>query len=204
VTARTEYASLAELKAFITMDSAVVDRDDVLTIALDAAHDDIEGECGRRFYLDSSATARTYDPADRVTQDRGRAYLMVDDIGSMTGLVVETGATTWTAVSGTIEYRPENALVRGRAITSLMTPSGIWPTDPFTRVRVTARWGWPAVPPRVKEATLLQASRLYNRRKSSQGVVGNAEWGAIRVSRVDPDVARLLEKFVRPGFGGGA
>lgn len=204
--ARTEYASLAELKSFITMDSAVVDRDDMLTIALDAAHDDVEAECGRRFYLDASATPRDFDPCDRVVEEAGRAFLLVDDIGSLTGFAVATGPSggTFTAVSGTVEYRPENALARGRAITSLMTPSGIWPTDPFTRVRVTARWGWPAVPPRVKEATLLQASRLFNRRKSSQGVIGNAEWGAIRVSRVDPDVARMLEKFVRPGFGGGA
>lgn len=199
--ARTEYASLDELKQFITIDTAVVDRDDLLTIALDAAHDDLEGDCGRRFYLDASATARTYDPADRVIVDRGRQFLLVDDIGDDDGLVVETGVTTWTAVAGTVEYRPENALVRGRAITSLMTPSGIWPTDPFTRVRVTARWGWPAVPPRVKAATLLSASRYYARRKSPQGVVGTADWGQITVRRTDPDYWGAISMFARPGFG---
>lgn len=199
--ARTEYASLDELKQFITIDTAVVDRDDLLTIALDAAHDDLEGDCGRRFYLDASATARTYDPADRVVVDRGRQFLLVDDIGSTTGLVVETGVTTWTVVTGTVEHRPENALVRGRAITSLMTPSGIWPTDPFTRVRVTARWGWPAVPPRVKAATLLSASRYYARRKSPQGVVGTADWGQITVRRTDPDYWGAISMFARPGFG---
>lgn len=198
---RTEYATLDELKKFITVDTAVVDRDDLLTIALDAAHDDLEGDCGRRFYLDASATARTYDPADRVIVDRGRQFLLVDDIGSTTGLVVETGVTTWAAVAGTVEYRPENALVRGRAITSLMTPSGIWPTDPFTRVRVTARWGWPAVPPRVKAATLLSASRYYARRKSPQGVVGTADWGQITVRRTDPDYWGAISMFARPGFG---
>lgn len=199
--ARTEYATLDELKKFITVDTAVVDRDDLLTIALDAAHDDLEGDCGRRFYLDASATARTYDPADRVVVDRGRQFLLVDDIGDDADLVVETGVTTWTAVTGTVEYRPENALVRGRAITSLMTPSGIWPTDPFTRVRVTARWGWPAVPPRVKAATLLSASRYYARRKSPQGVVGTADWGQITVRRTDPDYWGAISMFARPGFG---
>lgn len=202
--ARTDYANLDELKAFITMADTVVDRDDLLTIALDAAHDDLEGDCGRRFYLDDEASARTFDPADRVLEDRGRQFLLIDDIGSLTGLVVETGVTTWTAVTGTVEYRPENALVRGRAITSLMTPSGLWPTDPFTRVRVTARWGWPAVPPRVKEATLLQASRLYARRNSPQGVVGTADWGQITVRKSDPDYMGLIGQFVRPGFGGSA
>lgn len=198
---RTEYADLAELKAFITMDVGTVDRDDLLTIALDAAHDDLEGDCGRRFYLDASATARTYDPADRLVVDRGRQFLLVDDIGSMTDLTVETGVTTWTAVTGTVEYRPENALVRGRAITSLMTPTGLWPTDPFTRVRVTARWGWPAVPPRVKAATLLSASRYYARRNSPQGVVGTADWGQITVRRSDPDYMAMISQFVKPGFG---
>lgn len=202
--ARSEYASLADLKSFVTIDQSVVDRDDVLGWALDAAHDDLEGDCGRKFYLDTSATARDFDPTGRVIEDQGRQFLMIDDIGSLTGLVVSTGFAggTFTPVTMTVEYRPENALARGRAITSLMTPAGIWATDPFTRVRVTARWGWPAVPPRVKEATLLQASRLYARRKSPQGVVGSADWGAVSVRKNDPDYWGLINAFVKPGFGG--
>lgn len=200
--ARTDYANLDELKAFITMDASVIDRDDLLTIALDAAHDDLEGDCGRVFYLDATATARTYDPLDRVIEVSGRQILLIDDIGNLTDFAVATGSgVTFTAVSGTVEYRPENALVRGRAITSLMTPSGLWPTDPFTRVRVTARWGWPAVPPRVKEATLLQASRLYARRKSPQGAIGSADWGVMSVRKSDPDYSGLISQFVKPGFG---
>lgn len=200
--AREEYATLAELKAFITMDASVVDRDSILIDALDQAHDDLEGDCGRRFYLDASATAREFDPLDRIVEERGRQFLLVDDIGDDTGLVVETGtAGSWSAVTGTVEYRPENALVRGRAITSLMTPTGIWPTDPFTRVRVTARWGWPAVPPRVKAATLLSASRFFARRNSPQGVVGTADWGQITVRRTDPDYWGAISQLARPGFG---
>jgi hypothetical protein len=199
---RTDYATLAELKKFVTIDAAIVDRDDLLTIALDDAHDTLEGDCGRRFYLDASATARTYDPASRLVVDRGRQFLLVDDIGSLTDFAVATGSgSTFTAVTGTVEYRPENALVRGRAITSLMTPSGLWPTDPFTRVRVTARWGWPAVPPRVKAATLLSASRYYARRNSPQGVVGTADWGQITVRRSDPDYLAAISQFTLPGFG---
>ena len=198
--ARTEYATLAQLKAFITMAGAVVDRDDLMTLALDAAHDQIERKCGRRFYLDGSATARDFDPAERVVEDRGRQILLVDDIGSLTDFAVATGTTVFTAISTAVEYRPENALTRGRAITGLLSASGLWPADPFTRVRVTARWGWPAVPGEIKEATLLQASRLYARRKSPQGVVGTAEWGEIRLSRADSDVTDLLDPFTKPGF----
>lgn len=204
--ARTEYATLAELKSFVTIDSAVVDRDDVLGWALDAAHEALDADCGRRFYLDGAATQRTYDPVDRVTEHSGRQFLLVDDIGSTTGLIVETGypGGTFTAVSVAVEYRPENALTRGRPITSLMTPYGVWYTDPFTRVRVTACWGWPAVPARVKEATLLSAARFYSRRKSPQGVIGSSEWGTVTVRRSDPDYQSLISQFVRPGFGGAA
>jgi hypothetical protein len=60
--ARTEYATLAELKAFITMDAGVVDRDALLTIALDAAHDDLEASSrkwsGRRSSSTTSAPPR--------------------------------------------------------------------------------------------------------------------------------------------------
>lgn len=200
--ARTEYATLAELKAMITMDSAVVDRDGLLAKALDAAHDSIDRKCGRRFYLDGAATARTYDPSDRVVSDRGRQFLLVDDVGSLTGFAVATGVSVFTAVSGTVEHRPENALARGRAITSLMLADQAWPTDPFTRVRVTARWGWPTVPSEISEATLLHANRLFARAKSPAGVVGTAEWGQIRLTRSDADVMDLIGPFVRPGFGG--
>ena len=55
------------------------------------------------------------------------------------------------------------------------------------------------MPAQVAQATLIQAARLYKRRESPEGVLGNAEWGSIRLSRVDPDVAALLSRFTRLG-----
>jgi hypothetical protein len=199
--ARTEYASLAELKAWLTMAASVVDRDGLLTSALDAAHEAVEELCGRRFDLTAAVSARTFRTAERVTTDASGQTLTVDDIGSLAGLVVETGISTFTAVSSTIDYTPENAIARGRAITGLTLSASGWPGDPQTRVRVTAKWGWPAVPGQVKQATLTQAARLYSRRNSPEGVLGSAEWGAVRVTRVDPDVEALLAHYVIPGFG---
>lgn len=200
--ARTEYANLNELKAFITMDAAVVDRDDMLTIALDAAHDALDADCGRRFYLDGAVSARVYETADRVVPERSGETLLIDDVGDVTGLILETGSgSSWSVVSSTWRLSPENAIVRARPVTGLRVVNGAWPADGVTQVRVTAKWGWPAVPPRVKEATLLQANRLYARRKSAQGVVGTADWGQIRVSRLDPDVFALVAQLSRGGFG---
>jgi hypothetical protein len=63
-------------------------------------------------------------------------------------------------------------------------------------VRVTARWGWSAVPTAVKQATILLASRGFKRYDSALGVAGFGDLGAIRVSRTDPDVTALLEPYV--------
>jgi hypothetical protein len=44
----------------------------------------------------------------------------------------------------------------------------------------------------------LLAARFYRRKDSPQGVLGNAEWGFARVSRVDPDVEALISPFLIP------
>jgi hypothetical protein len=60
-------------------------------------------------------------------------------------------------------------------------------------------WGWDAVPDAVKEATLLQGSRLDFRRVAPAGVAGSPETGSeVRLlARVDPDVAVSLKDFIR-------
>jgi hypothetical protein len=62
-------------------------------------------------------------------------------------------------------------------------------------VRVTARWGWPAVPAQVAEATLRTAARAYRRKDSPDGVAGSSDWGLIRVPNLDPDVRQMLSIF---------
>ncbi|MEU0369104.1 head-tail connector protein [Streptomyces sp. NPDC006283] len=194
-----EYAELATFKQQLNVEEDDTTRDDLLNMALAAASRSIDRATGRRFYLDSTATARTFNPHGRVVCDDAGARLLIDDAGAAPTLV-ETGAGgSYTAVT-TYETGPDNALVRGRAITSLLTTSSSWGYG-SSRVRVTARWGWPAVPEEIEQATLIQASRLYKRKDSPEGVTGSAEWGVVRLSRRDPDVWALIEHFVLPGFG---
>lgn len=201
-----EYASLETLKLALagraagsTTTLAMDDgRDDLLNGDLAAASRGIDAHCGRRFWLDQSATAREFPVDGRVVCDRrtGRYRLLLDDMGSTSGLVVEIGGdSTWTVVA---DYRtePRNALADSEPITALSRLGG-WGCD---EVRVTARWGWPTIPDVVVKATLLQAARLYRRKDSPEGVVGNAEWGTVRVSRIDPDVQALVSHLVLPGF----
>jgi hypothetical protein len=65
-------------------------------------------------------------------------------------------------------------------------------------VQVTARYGWASVPSPVKQACIIQASRLFKRLDSPLGVAGFGDLGAIRVSRfLDPDMAQLVEPYRR-------
>lgn len=202
----SSYADLADLKNRLNITKA--DHDSPLQISLTAASRQIDKWSGRRdngFALDAAVSARTYRPNGRIVRDLDGERLLIDELGSVAGLVVETGSgITWSAVSG-VEVGPENALALGEPVSWLGVPFGYWVIGPTVRVRVTARWGWPAIPPAIVEATLLQAARLYRRKDSPEGVVGSAEWGAIRVSRLDPDVAELVQSVgVLPGFGGPA
>lgn len=177
-----EYASLAELKSFIKItDSA---RDSLLTIALGAASRSIDSATGRRFYLDASATTRVIRTRGNTLREGGVYVLLVPDIAETAGLVV-SGYTVTTDLGA--DDQP--------VITRLYSDA-VWPVD---TVSITARWGWPAVPDAIKQATLLQAARLFKRKDSPEGMTGSAEWGAVRVSRVDPDVQALIEPYVLPG-----
>jgi hypothetical protein len=193
------YSDLATLK--LTLSITDTDRDDLLEQALATASRAIETFAGGRvFNADATASARTFPVRGRSLCVADGERLLVDDISTTTGLIVEIGTgSTFTAVTD-YEVGPENAISRGWPITSLLRLGGTWSSSVRPRVRVTAKWGWPAVPDQVVQATLIQASRLYKRKDSPEGVMGNAEWGTVRVSRVDPDVQALLQPFVVPGF----
>lgn len=190
-----EYITLSELKDIrqITDD----DTDDMLQKRITRASRAIDDRTGRRFYADGSVSARTFRTAGRVVCDDDGAVLLVDDIASVTGLIVETGdGTAWSPVSD-YETEPENALTLGRAITGIRRTLASWPAR---RARVTADWGWPQVPDAIAEATLLLANRRFMRRDSPEGVAGWGQDGSVRVSRFDPDIEDLVGPYVLPGF----
>lgn len=194
-----EYADLGTLKRQLSLDDTDDSRDALLEQALTAASRSIDRATGRRFWLDGTVVQRVYRPQGRTVVEADGVALLVDDIGSTTGLIVETGSpTTWSAVTGW-EALPDNALANGRPITGLLRLGG-WGCN-TNRVRVTALFGWPAVPDEIVQATLIQANRLFKRKDSPEGVTGSAEWGVVRLSRRDPDVWNLIEPYVLPGFG---
>jgi hypothetical protein len=197
------YVSLEMFKASLRVNasSADQDRDDLMLQALAAASRQIEEHCGRRFWLDDADTARTYSPRGRTVSTVDGDLLLIDDLGAVPTTVEYGIGGTYTALT-TADYLtdPDNATTLRRPITGLIRANSTWPTGSGYRVRVTGRHGWPAIPDQVAQACLIQASRLYKRRLSPEGVFGNEEFGMMRVSRVDPDVQALLAPYVIVGF----
>jgi hypothetical protein len=195
-----EYVTLAELKAQFDIEPGDTSRDTLLTRALASASRSIDKTTGRRFWLDAAPVPRVFNPRGRIVHEVDGDLFLVDDIGSTDGLVVEAGSgTTWGTVSG-YETHPDNALADGKPITGLLRVLGTWGTS-AGRLRVTARFGWPTVPDDIHEAALIQASRLFKRKDSPEGIIGSAEWGVRNLSRRDPDVWALIEPYILPGFG---
>ena len=172
------------------------DRDELIEQAIAAACRWIDKRCGRRFYADATATARTFPVVGQMLYRGCDQVLLVDDIASDEDLAVAAGGPgSWSPLTGW-GTGPDNALVYGNAVTELYSTRGWLPST--GRIQVTARWGWPAVPDEIAQAALLLAARLYRRRDSPEGVLGSSEWGSIRVSRTDPDVEALIAPYVIP------
>lgn len=197
------YVTLEMLKASLRVNATAADqdRDDLMQQALQSASRWIDEHCGRRFWLDDADTARVYSPRGRTVSTVDGDMLLIDDLGAAPTTVEYGIGGTYTALT-TADYLtdPDNATTLRKPITGLIRANSAWASGSGYRVRVTGRHGWPAIPDQVAQACLLQASRLYKRRLSPEGVFGNEEFGMMRVSRVDPDVQALLAPYVIVGF----
>lgn len=193
------YATVNDMKARLDREDGI--DENALQAALDTASRGIEKFCGRQFNKTTSATARVYRP-------RSYRYVDVDDFHTATGLIVETDdgdtgtfGTVWSA--GQYELYPLNGIVDGetgwpyskaRALNTRWFLCGQRAT-----VRVTAQWGWAAVPAAVKESCLVAAVEIFKLKDAPFGVGGYGDFGIIRV-RDNPFVARMLAPYSRNTF----
>lgn len=198
------YGDIATLKQMLGINDTA--RDNLLTLTLTSASRQIDRMCGRRFYLDDTVSQRIYTPERREVWYVSGGGIQVDDIGDTTGMIIEegftswnhTGSQLWTEITNDYVLSPDNAFAQGWPVTLLRRPIGTI-IDPYIQLRVTALWGWPYVPEDIILATYIQASRLYRRKDSPEGVLGNSEWGTVRVSRIDPDVDALIGPYRKYG-----
>ena len=187
------YSSIATVKEYLSIPTASASEDTAIGAALDAAEAQIDEYCGRTFVTGAGTAAREFYPVtDKVVR--------VDDIGTLTGLVVKED----TGDDGTFETTrtiTTDFVVIGNEVpyTQIMRVDGSSWTRPRSlrpSVEVTAVWTYDdsAVPAQVVQAATVLAARLYHRRSSPLGFQTGVspEFGAVRISRVDPDVAGLL------------
>jgi hypothetical protein len=189
------YATLNELKA-ATRISDNVD-DSLLEMAIESASRAIDSYTNRNFYSSGTAT-RYYAPQN--------SYICeTDDIISLSTLTTLDADDNYTVAWAAKDYQlePLNGFVDGFSV-------------PYTRIRaiddyvfetlggqatvkVVGVFGYAtAVPMSIKQATIIQASRIYKRLDSPLGVAGFGDLGVVRVgSKLDPDVAQLVDSFRR-------
>lgn len=191
------YISGDQLAEYLRMDGTAANAgDDLLVLSASSASSWVNKYTRRDFNLAGTATVRYFDTTGQT--------VLVDDIGHATITVATdtaqdgTYSTAWDTTD--IQASPLGALTIGEPITELVAVGDqSFPLLGSRRrglVKVTARWGWPAVPEDVQQATLILAAALYKRHESPTGVLGGAEFGLIRVgARVDPHVEMLLEHY---------
>jgi hypothetical protein len=189
-----DYITVPELKAYIGLADTI---DDVVMVsAISAASRAVDHATNRQFGVVAAAEQRTYRA--RPDYELGCWVVDVDDFQSVTGLVV---SVVDAGVVATYVKEPFNASQKGRPWTRIAftSDSEFTPDTHPHEVAVTAVWGWTAVPVPVKQATLLQASRLFSRRHSPFGVAGSPDLGSeLRLlSKLDPDVEVSLRDFRR-------
>lgn len=192
------YATLAQVKSALRITDQV--DDGLLNTAIQSASRWVDGWCDRDFTPAGTAvTARDYVPHTTF------GIVQIDDCVEVTEVRVDDDLDrTFSKTLQTIDWQPEpvNQKTYGLVLPFTRLRSyedGYWPVfRGQPTVRVFARYGWPAVPDAVREATILQSSRLFTRLDSPLGVAGFGDMGAMRVSRfVDPDVEQLLAPYRR-------
>jgi hypothetical protein len=188
------YATLAELKVFVGIPDTADDA--TLQVALDASEEQVNAFTGRRFTADGAAVARYYEAVNNTT-------VHIDPLQTTTDLAVVVdrdgdGTFEETFVLDT-DYRlaPFNATAVSKPWTSMESIAGNYFPQGERRVRVTARWGYTAVPASVKQATMIQAAFLWKRKDAPYGIAGSPEFGnELRIlASMDPTARDLLRPY---------
>lgn len=200
------YVTAAQLKATLSITGTTFDAD--VDAVINAASRMIDGETGRRFWLDANASqTQVYTP-------NSYRRLMIDDLVTLTTLSVDHDGDgvyeeTWTQGTDFV-LEPFNAPSESPArpyesILARRHGSRYFPYySPASyveaAVQVIGRFGWSTVPPDIALATSILAAKLFKRsREAPFGIVGfHADSSvAMRISAKDPDVHNLLQGYIR-------
>lgn len=199
------YTTVQDLRDRLADTGSEID-EALLEQAINAASRKIDETCGyplRKFWLDDTAKARRFRPDDP-------EVVIVADIGSTDGLVVATDptmdgtfGTTWSSSDYQLEPLDIDQAGSPYAFTRIVAVGDHqFPLHARrATLRVTAKWGWSAVPDDIVEAALLVSSRLFRRKDTPLGTSFFSDFGVVRIAMRDADVAELVGPYVRMTAG---
>ena len=199
------YATLAEVKAAARITDSI--DDSLLETAIESSSRDIDAYTERVFFnTGATAVTRIYIPENIF-------LLETDDIISVTSIKSDTtgeGGFDQTWASTDYQLEPLNGIVGGIAtpFTRVRAVGDyLWPIyEPRdinagqASVQIVARFGFDSIPSAIKQATILSSLRAYKRYESPTGVLGFSDMGVVRIGRLDPDVARLIDPYRKIRF----
>lgn len=182
------YATLKEFKD--RLGKSTENADALIPAWLEAASDAIDNWTNRTFEVSSEASSHTY------TSYSYQRKLWIHDLKNTSGLTVTQGSNTWT-----VDDLEVQDVKPGWPITYVRLTGGRYFTPSYygdADITVTGLFGWNAIPALIKDATLMQTHRYFNRRTNIDAI---ATWeggtGAIRLSGIDPDVAATISMYRR-------
>lgn len=193
------YCTLPDVKGALRIPSADTVDDALLTVAINAASRQIDGECDRVFY--SEEGVRVFVPESSI-------LVATDDIQTVTKLETSAGDGFTVEIPSTdFQLEPLNGIAGGipQPFTRIRaTGAFLFPVfsqrsvnlDEAT-VRVTGTFNWPETPDAIKQASVLLSIRIFKRLDSPLAVAGFGDLGAVRVGRTDPDVMAMIAPYRR-------
>ena len=197
------YCTLAEIKTYLGLSGS--GQDDNLENAIEGTSREIDAICGRFFYQTTSE-AKYFTPVNPI-------YLEVPDISTPSGLAVlidtnDNGTHDTTLTINTDFYTsPLDAGndvdgVQYQPITEIKIldtrSSERFDTTIVKQVKVTCQWGWSAVPHAIRQATLIQATRLFKRKDTPFTVYGSEQTGQVELfQKFDPDAMKLIKRYIK-------
>lgn len=192
------YATLVQVKASDVLNITDSNSDTTLETVIEAVSRMIDNSCARYFYS-SAAQVRYFNTKDPYC-------LRTDDIASASGITIDIdlngdGVYEYTLASTDYYLAGYNDLLKEFPYSKLeITPAAQYTFSLAPRGnKVTATYGWAAVPKPITVACILQSARVYKRFKAVLGVAGASAVGQINmeIPALDPDVEKLIYQYKR-------
>jgi hypothetical protein len=195
------YATLAQIKAPDRLNITDIVSDTPLENTITTVSREIDKYCGQYFYKTSTGSTDTrYFTA--VESER----LLVGGFVSVTALYTDSLAGdrsypyTWATTDYDLFPYDAATLSEPEPYRWLdVTPRGQYkfPVDLAKGVKLTAVYGWPAVPAGITEACLLWSMRLHARYKTPLGISSMSALGqqTVKVPPPDKDVCQILDDY---------